>query len=128
MREENILISKKISQPYFNRAYHHIRRYCLSINSIFWLSEDWFSKYHLIYFAENNLGLIIFKLNDINKVTNISVQITGKGVVEEDISDPYGQFVSKGTRYFQGLYLKVVRSRNSRVKKFSMIPTRMILN
>ena len=55
------------------------------------------------------------------------VQITGKGIAEEDISDPYGQFVSIGMRYFQGLYLKAVRSRKTRVKKFSTIPTRTVM-
>ena len=54
-------------------------------------------------------------------------QITGKDVAEEDISDPYGQFVSIGMRYFQGLYLKAVRSRKPRVKKFSTIPTRTVI-
>ena len=29
--------------------------------------------------------------------------------------------------YFQGLYLKAVRSINSRVKKFSTIPTRIVM-
>ena len=44
------------------------------------------------------------------------VHVTGKGVAEEDMSDPYGHFVQKGERYFQGLYLKLVRSRNAKVK------------
>ena len=56
-----------------------------------------------------------------------SVQITGKGVVEEDISDPYGQFVSKGMRYFQGRNLQAVCSRKTRVKKFLTIPTRIVM-
>ena len=30
------------------------------------------------------------------------VQVTGKGVAEEDISDPYGHFVAKGERSFRG--------------------------
>ena len=34
------------------------------------------------------------------------VKITGKGVAEGDISDPYGYFIAKGKKYFQGLYLK----------------------
>ena len=43
------------------------------------------------------------------------------------MSDPYGHFVQKGERYFQGLYLKLVRSRNARVKRFSTLPTKIIL-
>ena len=46
------------------------------------------------------------------------IQVTGKGVAEEDISDPYGHFVAKDERYFQRLYLKLVRSRNAKVKRF----------
>ena len=45
------------------------------------------------------------------------VQITGKGVAEEDISDSYVHFVSKGMRYFQGPNLEAVCSRNSRVRR-----------
>ena len=55
------------------------------------------------------------------------VQITGKGVAEQDISDPCRHFVSKGMRYFQGLYFIAVRSRNSRIKEFSTIPARIVM-
>ena len=55
------------------------------------------------------------------------VQVRGLGVAEEDMSDPYGHFVQKGERYFQGLYLKLVRSRNAKVKRFSTLPTKIIL-
>ena len=55
------------------------------------------------------------------------VQITGKCVAEEDISDPYGHFALKGMLYVQGFYLKAVRSISSRVKKFSAIPTWIIM-
>ena len=55
------------------------------------------------------------------------VHVTGKGVAEEDMPDPYGHFVQKGERYFQGLYLKLVRSRNAKVKRFSTLPTKIIL-
>ena len=34
-----------------------------------------------------------------------------------DISDPYGHFVAKGERYFQGYYLKLCRSKEIKVKK-----------
>ena len=33
------------------------------------------------------------------------VQITGNSIAGDDISDPYGQFIAKGEKYFQGLYL-----------------------
>ena len=33
------------------------------------------------------------------------VHVTGKGVTEEDMSDPYGHFVQKGKRYFQRLFV-----------------------
>ena len=46
------------------------------------------------------------------------VQITGKGVAEEDNSDSYVHFVTKGMRYFQGLNLEAVCSRNSRVRRY----------
>ena len=55
------------------------------------------------------------------------LQITEKGVAKEDISDPYVHFASKDMRYFQKLYFKAVRSKNSRVKKFSTIPTRIVM-
>ena len=55
------------------------------------------------------------------------VQITGKCVAEEDISDPYGHFALKGMLYVQGFYLKAVRSISSRVKKFLAIPTWIIM-
>ena len=34
-----------------------------------------------------------------------------------DISDPYGHFVVKDERYFQGYYLKLCRSKDIKVKK-----------
>ena len=46
---------------------------------------------------------------------------------EEDISDLCGQFVAKGHRYFQGLYLKLVRSRNAKIKRFSMLPASIVI-
>ena len=54
------------------------------------------------------------------------VHVTGKGVVEEDMPDRHGHFVQKGERYFQGLYLKLVQSRNAKVKRFSIHPTKII--
>ena len=55
------------------------------------------------------------------------VQITGKGVAEGHISDPYGHFVAKGEKYFQGFYLKLGRSRNAKVKRFSTISTKIVI-
>ena len=45
------------------------------------------------------------------------VQITRKGVGEENISDPY-EHCLQSMPYFQELCLKAVRSRNSSAKKF----------
>ena len=41
--------------------------------------------------------------------------------------DPYGHFGQKSERYFQGLHLKLVRSRNAKVKRFSTLTTKVIL-
>ena len=40
--------------------------------------------------------------------------------------DPYGHFAQKCERYFQGFYLKLVRSRNPKVKRFSTLLTKII--
>ena len=41
-----------------------------------------------------------------------------------DISDSYGHFLPKGERYFQGYYLKLCRSKDIKVKKFTILPTK----
>ena len=38
-----------------------------------------------------------------------------------DISDPYEYFVAKGERYFQGYYLKLCRSKDIKIKKFTIL-------
>ena len=55
------------------------------------------------------------------------VQVTRNGIVEEEIFDPCCHFVPKGERYFQRLYLKLFRSRNAKVKRFSKPPTRIVI-
>ena len=42
-----------------------------------------------------------------------------------DISDSYGHFVAKGERYFQGYYLKLCRSKDINVKKFTILPAKI---
>ena len=42
-----------------------------------------------------------------------------------DISDPYGHFVVKDERYFQGYYLKLCRSKDIKVKKFTILPAKI---
>ena len=42
-----------------------------------------------------------------------------------DISDPYGHFVAKGERYFQGYYLKLCRSKDIKVKKITILPAKI---
>ena len=45
------------------------------------------------------------------------VKLISKDVAEMDISDPYGHFVAKGERYFQGYYLKLCCSKDIKVKE-----------
>ena len=52
------------------------------------------------------------------------VKLISKDVTEMDISDPYGHFVAKGERYFQGYYLKLCRSKDIKVKKFAILPAK----
>ena len=56
------------------------------------------------------------------------VELTGKGVAKKDMSDPYGHFISKDEKYFEGLYLKLERSRNANIKRFSKLPTRIVIS
>ena len=42
-----------------------------------------------------------------------------------DISDPYGHFVPKGERYFQGYYLRLCRSKDIKVKTFTILPEKI---
>ena len=56
------------------------------------------------------------------------VKLAGKGVSEKDMSDPYGHFIEKGEKYFEGLYLKLARSRNADVKQFTALPTKIIIS
>ena len=42
-----------------------------------------------------------------------------------DISDPYGHFVVKDERYFQSYYLKLCRSKDIKVKKFTILPAKI---
>ena len=45
------------------------------------------------------------------------MKVISNCVAQMDISDPYGHFVAKGERYFQGYYLKLCRSKDIKVKK-----------
>ena len=42
-----------------------------------------------------------------------------------DISDPYGHFVAKGERYFQGYYLRLCHSKDIKVKTFTILPEKI---
>ena len=55
------------------------------------------------------------------------VKLTGKGIAERNLSDPYGHFIVEGEKYFEGFYLKMVRSKNAKVKRFSMLPSKIYL-
>ena len=52
------------------------------------------------------------------------MQITDKGVAEDNISDPYGHFIAKGEKYFQGFYLKLDFKKK---KRFSTISTKIVI-
>ena len=45
------------------------------------------------------------------------LKLISKDVTEMYISDPYGHFVAKGERYFQGYYLKLCCSKDIKVKE-----------
>ena len=55
------------------------------------------------------------------------VKLVSKGVAEMDISDPYGHFVTKGERYFQGYYLKLCQSKDIKVKKFTTLQAKVVV-
>ena len=40
---------------------------------------------------------------------------------------PYGHFIVDGDKYFEGCYLKMIRSRNAKVKWFSILPSKVYL-
>ena len=54
------------------------------------------------------------------------VQVTGKGVAEEDISNPYGHYGHKRWCMFQGLYLKLLCSKDAKIKWFSTLTTGIV--
>ena len=54
------------------------------------------------------------------------VQIKGEDVAKKYIADPQ-EHCLEIMPYFQGFYLNAVHSINSRVKKFSTIPTRIVI-
>ena len=45
------------------------------------------------------------------------MKVISNCVAQMDISDPYGHFVAKGERYFQGYYLKLCCSKDIKVKE-----------
>ena len=54
------------------------------------------------------------------------VKLISKDVAEMDISNPYGQFVAKGERYFQGYYLKLCHSKDIKVKKIQFCQQKLL--
>ena len=54
-----------------------------AINSKFQLSKDRFSKYHLMYYAGSDLGLIILKWNDINKVAVTDLTVRNRCIAKK---------------------------------------------
>ena len=55
------------------------------------------------------------------------VKVISKCVAQMDISDPYGHFVAKAERYFQGYYLKLCRSKDIQAKKNTILPAKMVV-
>ena len=53
------------------------------------------------------------------------VKLISKDVTEIHISNPYGHFVAKGERYFQGYYLKLCHSKDIKVKKITILPAKI---
>ena len=53
------------------------------------------------------------------------MKVISNCVAQMDISDPYGHFVAKGERYFQGYYLKLCRSKDIKVKNFTILPAKI---
>ena len=54
------------------------------------------------------------------------VKVVQKGTATEDLSDPYGHFISAGEQFLKGFYLKMTRSKNSNKKKFQVLPTEIL--
>ena len=54
------------------------------------------------------------------------VKVTEKGTASEGHSNPYGHFISAGEKFLEGFYLKLVRSRNARKKKYQLLPTERV--
>ena len=57
-------------------------------------------------------------------VASLKIKFFALRIPQEEI---LGHFVSKGMRFFQGLYLKAICSKNSRVKPFWTIPKRILM-
>ena len=50
------------------------------------------------------------------------VNVTEKGTVQKDLTDPYGHFIGNSERFLKGFYLKLSRSRHISKNKFQLLP------
>ena len=69
----------------------------------------------IFYFVTVPSFISLFSGNSVEPL--YFVKLISKDVTEMDISDPYGHFVVKDERYFQGYYLKLCRSKDIKVEK-----------
>ena len=76
----------------------------------------------IFYFVTVPSFISLFSGNSVEPL--YFVKLISKDVTEMDISDPYGHFVVKDERYFQGYYLKLCRSKDIKVKKFAILPAK----
>ena len=77
----------------------------------------------IFYFVTVPSFISLFSRNSVEPL--YFVKFIWKDIAEMDISDPCGHFVAKGERYFQGYYLKLCRSKYIKVKKITILPTKI---
>ena len=77
----------------------------------------------IFYFVTVPSFISLFSGNSVKPL--YFLKLISKDVTEMYISDPYGHFVAKGERYFQGYYLKLCRSKDIKVKKFTILPAKV---
>ena len=79
----------------------------------------------IFYFVTVPSFISLFSGNSVEPL--YFLKLISKDVTEMDISDPYGHFVAKGERYFQGYYLKLCRSKDIKAKKNTILPAKMVV-
>ena len=77
----------------------------------------------IFYFVTVPSFISLFSGNSVKPL--YFVKLISKDVAEMYISDPYRHFVAKGEHFFQGYYLKLYRSKDIKVKKFTIVPAKI---